>query len=75
MESAWSYPTETGSVTTISNAVQPVNRQRHFIVTGVIRSNDGLVTACETEAVLTREVSESDWRELKESSRRVTGWR
>ena len=55
-------------------AVRPVDRQRHFIVTGVIRSDDGQVTACEIEAVLTRKVSELDWRELKDSSRWVMGW-
>jgi len=56
-------------------AVQPVNKQRHFIVTNVIQSDDGLVTACEIEAVLTRKVSELDWRELKDSSRWIMGWK
>ena len=56
-------------------AVQPVNRQRHFIVTSVIKSDDGLVTACELEAVLTHMVAELDWRELKDSSRWVMGWK
>ena len=56
-------------------AVQPVNKQRHFIVTTVIQSDDGLVTACEIEAVLTRKVSELDWRELKDSSRWIMGWK
>jgi len=56
-------------------AVQPVNRQRHFIVTGVIKSDDGSVTACEIESVLTHKESELDWRELKDSSRWVMGWK
>ncbi len=56
-------------------AVQPVDRQRHFIVTRVIRSDDGRVTACEIEAVLTRRVTELDWRELKDSSRWTMGWK
>ena len=56
-------------------AVQPVNRQRHFIVTAVLKSDDDQVTACEIEAVLTRRVSELDWRELKDSSRWVMGWK
>ena len=56
-------------------AVQPVNRQRHFVVTRVIRSDDGLVSACEIEAVLTRKVSNMDWQELKDSSRWLMGWR
>ena len=56
-------------------AVHPSNRQRHFIITNVIRSDDGSVTACEIEAVLTRKVKKLDWRELKDSSRWVTGWK
>ena len=56
-------------------AIQPVNRQRHFIVTSVIKSDDGLVTACEIEAVLTHKVTAFDWRELKDSNRWVTGWK
>lgn len=56
-------------------AVQPVNKQRHFIVTNVIQSDDGSVTACEIEALLTRKVSELDWRELKDSSQWIMGWK
>ena len=56
-------------------AVHPVNRQRHFIVTGIIKSDDGLVMACEIEAVLTRHATELDWRELKDSRRWIIGWK
>ena len=56
-------------------AVDPVNRQRHFIVTGLIQSDDGLVTGCKIEAVLTRKVTELDWRELKDSDRWTIGWK
>jgi tryptophan-rich hypothetical protein len=56
-------------------AIQPVNRRRHFIVTSVIKSDDGLITTCEREAVLTRKVSEIDWRELKDSDRWAIGWK
>lgn len=56
-------------------AIQPVNRHRHFIVTSVIKSDDGLITTCEIEAVLTRKVSEIDWRELKDSDRWAIGWK
>ncbi len=56
-------------------AVRPEGRQRHFIVTRLIESEDGLITACEIEAVLTRQVSELDWRELKDSSQWLMGWK
>lgn len=56
-------------------AVQPVDKQRHFIVISVIKSDDGLVTTCRIEAVLTHKVFDLDWRELKDSSRWVMGWK
>ncbi|NNJ96622.1 MAG: TIGR02450 family Trp-rich protein [Gammaproteobacteria bacterium] len=56
-------------------AVQPVNRQRHFIVTKVLKVDDGSVTACVIEALLTREVTKIDWRKLKDSSQWAMGWK
>lgn len=56
-------------------AVQPVNRLRHFIVTKVLQDDDGSVTACVLEALLTREATKMDWRKLKDSSQWVMGWK
>ena len=56
-------------------AVQPVNRQRHFIVTKVLKFDNGSVTACVIEALLTREVTKIDWQQLKDSSHWVMGWK
>ena len=56
-------------------AIEPVNRQRHFIVTAVQRDDEGFVVSCEIEAVLTRKASQIDWRELKDASRWQMGWK
>jgi tryptophan-rich hypothetical protein len=56
-------------------AIDPVNRQRHFIVTAVQRNNEGFVVSCELEAVMTRKAAQIDWRELKDASRWQTGWK
>ena len=56
-------------------AVHPEDGQRHFIVIGVTRSDDGRVTACKIESVLKHQVSELDWRVLKNSRLWLMGWK
>jgi tryptophan-rich hypothetical protein len=56
-------------------AVNPVNRQRHFIVTGVQINDEGFVVCCELEAVITRKAAQIDWCELKDASRWRMGWK
>ena len=47
-------------------AVVPQNREKHFLVTKLIRDADEIVTACVIEAVLTQRSQQIDWRELKD---------
>ena len=56
-------------------AIDPVNRQRHFIVTAVQRNDEGFVVSCELEAVITRKAAQIDWRELKDTNRWQMGWK
>ncbi|MEM1436207.1 MAG: TIGR02450 family Trp-rich protein [Pseudomonadota bacterium] len=55
-------------------AVAPANREKHFIVNKVEFDDDGAVTACELQAVLTRRSELIDWRSLKDSARWQHGW-
>ncbi len=55
-------------------AVSPVNREKHFMVVKVTFDENGLVTSCWLEAVLSRRSFEIDWRELKESEKWQQGW-
>lgn len=55
-------------------AVHPQNREKHFMVTGVIFDEKGLVTTCTLEAVLSRRELEIDWRDLKQAEQWQQGW-
>lgn len=54
-------------------AVQPENREKHFLVVAVTREGDR-VTGCVLEAVHSRREIEIDWRELKDAERWRQGW-
>jgi len=56
-------------------AVQPVDREKHFIVVELVRDDRDLVTGCWLEAVHSRRRWRLDWRELKDGSRWLQGWR
>jgi tryptophan-rich hypothetical protein len=56
-------------------AVRPVAREKHFLVTEVEFDDDGAVTACTLEAVLSHRARPIDWRELKDTQRWRQGWK
>lgn len=56
-------------------AVQPVNKEKHFLVTRVTFDEAGTVSSCWLEAVLSGRLQEIDWRELQESEKWLHGWK
>ena len=56
-------------------ALQPQAREKHFIVTRLIRSEDETVIACELEAVINKRRYEIDWQRLKQSHIWIMGWK
>ena len=56
-------------------ATQPRQGERHFLVTRLIRTEDGTIVGCELEAVINKKTREIDWRELQDSNRWVMGWK
>jgi tryptophan-rich hypothetical protein len=57
-------------------AVQPRNREKHFLVTEIEFDEEGLVVVqCTIEAVLTRRAAAIDWTELKDPGRWLQGWK
>ena len=56
-------------------ATQPEQRERHFIVTRLIRTEDETIIGCVLEAVINKNTYEINWLELKDSSRWHTGWK
>ena len=56
-------------------AAQPGQRERHFIVTRLIRTGDETIIGCVLEAVINNNTYEIDWRELQDSTRWHAGWK
>lgn len=56
-------------------AVQPLDRERHFLVTELYRDEEGRVLEVELQAVLTGRSARCDWRVLKDDSRWLMGWK
>lgn len=55
-------------------AVTPQNKEKHFVVTRVIKDDTGRVQDVEIEAVLTQNTRQLAWRELKDASQWLMGW-
>ena len=55
-------------------AANPVNREKHFLVTEVEFDEQGLVIHCLIEAIRTRRTSAISWRSLKNQEDWRMGW-
>ena len=55
-------------------ARQPLNREKHFLVTEISRDERGCVTDCQLEAVISKKIYHIDWRQLKDSQIWLNGW-
>ncbi|QSL91293.1 TIGR02450 family Trp-rich protein [Ectopseudomonas toyotomiensis] len=56
-------------------AAQPQNRERHFLVTELIRDEQDNILGVELQAVLTQRSQQLDWRQLQDSEYWLQGWR
>ena len=56
-------------------AAQPQNRERHFLVTELIRDEEDNILGVELQAVLTQRSQQLDWRQLQDTERWLQGWR
>ena len=57
-------------------AVQPIDREKHFLVVDWVRDLDGMPTdEVQLEAVLTHRVRTLHWRELEKTETWRIGWR
>ncbi|CAA6818264.1 MAG: Unknown protein [uncultured Thiotrichaceae bacterium] len=52
-----------------------MRKQKHFIVTKLVRDDTDQIRACELEAVINREATTIDWQELKDESHWTMGWK
>ncbi len=56
-------------------AVVPRNREKHFLVSELLRDELENITGCVLEAVLTRRGQEIDWHLLQDDAHWLQGWR
>jgi tryptophan-rich hypothetical protein len=56
-------------------AVKPENKEKHFLVTKLIRDDQEKVIACIVEAVINHREYELDWCLLKDPMVWLSGWR
>jgi tryptophan-rich hypothetical protein len=56
-------------------AVSPQNKEKHFLVSDIEFDEDGLVIACQLEAVISNNSYDIDWTELKNTEKWLQGWK
>lgn len=56
-------------------AVQPVNKEKHFMVTEVEFDEEGAVVDCVIEAVMSKRTESIDWTVLKNTDNWRQGWK
>jgi len=56
-------------------ATEPVNREKHFLVSEVEYDDDGVVISCKLEAVLSKNEYSVDWKELRHQDKWLQGWK
>ena len=54
--------------------VDVTNKEKHFIITVVKFDEEQTVVSCMIEAVMTKNVYDIDWRELKDNNNWRIGW-
>jgi tryptophan-rich hypothetical protein len=56
-------------------SLQVKQKERHFIVREIFRSEDGTIVGCELEAIINNNVYTIDWQQLKDPSIWIMGWK
>ncbi|GAA5315170.1 MAG: TIGR02450 family Trp-rich protein [Candidatus Pelagadaptatus aseana] len=57
------------------SAVQPLNKEKHFVVTEVEFDEEGEVVRCLIEAIFSKRSQEIDWKILKNDAVWLQGWK
>lgn len=56
-------------------AVQPLLKEKHFLVTRLLHDEQGIVSGCVMEALISHREQSIDWLQLKDSAHWLSGWR
>jgi tryptophan-rich hypothetical protein len=55
-------------------ACTPINKDKHFIIVEVEYDEDAVVVACVIEALMSKKITQIDWRDLQDSDKWQQGW-
>jgi tryptophan-rich hypothetical protein len=56
-------------------AVKPINKEKHFMVTGVDFDEEAAVVSCSLEAVMSKRCVLISWQILKDNDHWLQGWK
>ncbi|WP_366856723.1 TIGR02450 family Trp-rich protein [Methylophaga sp.] len=56
-------------------AVNPINREKHFLISDIEYDEDGSVISCKLEAIISKKLYSIDWTELKNQEKWIQGWK
>lgn len=56
-------------------ALEPSNKEKHFLVTEIEFNEDGSVNECIIEAIMSKNIYSIDWVELKDENKWLQGWK
>ncbi len=56
-------------------AVNPTNKEKHFLITEVEYDEDGEVIHCVVEAVMSKRLIEIHWHDLRDTQKWLQGWK
>lgn len=55
-------------------AAQPQNKEKHFLITKLLRDENDVLLQVELQAVFTQRNQRIDWRELRDDQQWLFGW-
>jgi len=56
-------------------AVNPIKREKHFLLSDIKFGEDSLVISCKLEAIISKKLYSIDWTELKNQEKWIQGWK
>ena len=56
-------------------AVTPVRKEKHFMVTEVEFDEEGIVTLCSIESLISKRSIPINWHDLKNKNNWIQGWK
>jgi len=56
-------------------AVNPINKEKHFLVTEIKTDEEGVVVHCLIEAVINNRAAPIQWADLKNNEHWLQGWK